>query len=83
MARTWMAHLPWMIRILSFSPYKILPIGQENKYLGIYSYFYMELYVVCTHKNCLIEAILMSTLIIQSLCRKLKKKFPKLLLFAS
>ena len=32
-----------------FSPYKILPIAQENKYLGILSYFIMELYVVCTH----------------------------------
>ena len=32
-----------------FSPYKILPIVQENKYLGIFSYFIMELYVVCTH----------------------------------
>ena len=32
-----------------FSPYKILPISQENKYLGIFSYFIMELYVVCTH----------------------------------
>ena len=31
-----------------FSPYKILPIAQENKYLGIF-YFIMELYVVCTH----------------------------------
>ena len=32
-----------------FSPYKILPIAQENKYLGIvFSYFIMELYVVCT-----------------------------------
>ena len=29
-----------------FSPYKILPIAQENKYLGIFSYFIMELYVV-------------------------------------
>ena len=28
------------------SPYKILPIAQENKYLGIFSYFIMELYVV-------------------------------------
>ena len=33
----------------SFSPYKILPIPQENKYLGIFFYFIMELYVVCTH----------------------------------
>ena len=32
-----------------FSPYKILPIAQENKYLGIFSYFIMELYVLCTH----------------------------------
>ena len=32
-----------------FSPYKILPIAQENKYLEIFSYFIMELYVVCTH----------------------------------
>ena len=31
-----------------FSPYKILPIAQENKYLGIFSYFIMELYVECT-----------------------------------
>ena len=29
-----------------FSPYKILPIAQENKYLGIFSYFIMGLYVV-------------------------------------
>ena len=32
-----------------FSPYKIFPIAQENKYLGIFSYFIVELYVVCTH----------------------------------
>ena len=33
-----------------FSPYKILPIAQENKYLIIsFFYFIMELYVVCTH----------------------------------
>ena len=33
-----------------FSPYKILSIAQENKYLGFfYSYFIMELYVVSTH----------------------------------
>ena len=28
-----------------FSPYNILPIAQENKYLGIFVYFIMELYV--------------------------------------
>ena len=33
-----------------FSPYKILPIAQENKYLGILFFnFIMELYVVRTH----------------------------------
>ena len=32
-----------------FSPYKILPIAQENEHLGIFSYFIMELYVVCTY----------------------------------
>ena len=32
-----------------FSPYKIFPIAQENKYLEIFSYFIMKLYVVCTH----------------------------------
>ena len=32
-----------------FSPYKILPIAQENNYLGFFSYFMMEWYVVCTH----------------------------------
>ena len=58
-----------------FNPYKILPIAQENKYLGIFSYFIMDLYVVCTHQNRLIEAILMSALNIQSLCRK-SKSFP-------
>ena len=32
-----------------FSPNIILPIAQENKYLGIFSYFIMELYVLYTH----------------------------------
>ena len=32
-----------------FCPYKILPIAQENKYLGIFFYYIMELYDVCTH----------------------------------
>ena len=32
-----------------FSPYEILLIVQENKYLGIFSYFITKLYVVCTH----------------------------------
>ena len=49
MARTRMARLPWMTRTLFCSPYKILPMAQENKYLRSFSYFIMELYVVCTH----------------------------------
>ena len=40
MARTRMARLPWMIRTFFFSPYKILPIAQENKYLGIFSFYH-------------------------------------------
>ena len=31
-----------------FSPYKILPIAQENKYLEIFSYFIME-FVCCVY----------------------------------
>ena len=31
------------------SPYEILPIAQENKYLGRFSYFITKLYVVCTY----------------------------------
>ena len=31
------------------SPYEILPIDQENKYLRNLSYFIMKLYVMCTH----------------------------------
>ena len=32
-----------------FIPYKILLIAQENKYLMIFFFFIMELYVMCTH----------------------------------
>ena len=31
------------------SPYEILPIGPENKYLGKFSYLTMKLYAVCTN----------------------------------
>ena len=54
------------------SPYEILPIAQENKYLEKFSYFIINLYVEYTHWNCLYEAILMSTHNIQLLCRELK-----------
>ena len=32
-----------------FSPYEILPIDQENKYLGKFCHFIMKLCVECTH----------------------------------
>ena len=39
-----------MVNSNSFlSPYEILPIAPENKYLGNFSYFIMKLYVVFTH----------------------------------
>ena len=31
------------------STYEILPIAQENKYLGKFSYFIIKLYAVCIH----------------------------------
>ena len=31
------------------SLYEVLPIAQENKYLGKFSYFIVKLNVVCTH----------------------------------
>ena len=43
-----------------FSPYEMLPIAQENKYIRKFSYFIVKLYVVCTHYNRLIEAILIT-----------------------
>ena len=67
---------------LFLSPYEILPIAEENKYLGKFYYFIMKLYVVCTHQNRLIEAILMSTLNIPLLIED-RKDFPELLSFAS
>ena len=45
-----MAGLPWLFRT-RFWAHEILPIAEENKYLGKFSYLIMELYVVCTHKN--------------------------------
>ena len=39
-----------MANLNSFlSPYEVLPIAQENKYLEKFSYFIVKLYVVCTH----------------------------------
>ena len=46
------------------SPYEILPIDQENKYLRKLSYFIMKLYAVCTFN-------------IQLLCRR-STDFPEL-----
>ena len=45
----WLEHR-WLVYHVSFelllSPYKILPIAQEDKYVGRISYFIMELCVV-------------------------------------
>ena len=49
MTRTSMARLPWMIRTRGLSPKEILPIAQENKYLGTFPCSIMKLYVECTH----------------------------------
>ena len=49
MTRTPMARLPWIIRTWFLSPYEILPIAQENKYSGRFSFLIMKLYVVCTY----------------------------------
>ena len=56
------------------STYEVLPIAQENKYLGKLSYFIVKLYLCVLIRT---EAILMSTLNIQLLCRKSKKKKKK------
>ena len=64
------------------SPYEIYPVDQENKYLRKLSYFIIKLYVVCTHWNRLFEAILMSSLNIQLLCRR-SLDFQELAIFAS
>ena len=73
-----MARLPRLIR----TRFCVLSKAQENKYFGKVSYFIMKLYAVYTHKNRLIEAILMSTLSIQLLCRN-RNDFPKLSMFVS
>ena len=65
-----------MANLNSFlSPYEILPLTQENKYLGKFSYFIMKLYVVCTHWNHLIKVILMRTLNIKLLWKSLNYRY--------
>ena len=64
------------------SPYRIFPLTQENKYCWKFSYFIMRLYVVCTHYNRLIKAILMSTHNILLFVED-RKHFHKLSPFAS
>ena len=58
----------------------ILPTAQENIYLVNFSYFIIKEYVVFTHKNCLIEPILRSTLNNHYYIDQ--KDFPKLSSFA-
>ena len=40
MARTRMARLPWKIRTIFFSPYKILPIAQKKEMFRDFFLFY-------------------------------------------
>ena len=54
-----------------FSPYKILPIARENKYLGNFSYFIMALYGVYSLESPV------------NRCVENRKDFPKLSPFAS
>ena len=42
-----MVRLPWIIRSRVLNPYKILPIAQENTYLGKLSYCIVKLYIGC------------------------------------
>ena len=56
---------------LCSNPYEILLIAPENKFFKEF-YFIMKFYVVLTHKNHLIEAILMSTLNIPLLYKRSK-----------
>ena len=52
-SRTSIARMPPLFTMANsnsfLSPYEILSIAQENKYLGKLSYFIMTLYVVFTH----------------------------------
>ena len=57
------------------SSYIILLIASENECLRNFSYFIMQLYIVCTHQIHLIETILMSTINKPSLYRR-SKIFP-------
>ena len=43
------------------SPYEILLIAEDNKYLRKFSYFITKLYVMCTLYKRFIEVILIST----------------------
>ena len=72
-----------MVNSNSFlSPYEILPLAQENKYLGKFSYFIMKLYVMYSlespHQGNSNEYT-QHTIIV----KEMKKKIPKLSLFAS
>ena len=57
-----------------FSLYKILPIAQENKYLGIFSIILW---------NCMLCVLIRIASSIYNHCVETRKDFPKLSLFAS
>ena len=47
-ARTWMAHLPWLIWTRFWVPTHFFRYFQKTKHLWKFSYFIMKLNVVCT-----------------------------------
>ena len=67
-----MADSNWLLSLTTF-----LPTDQENEYLQRFSYFILKLYVVCSLKNCLSEAILKSNSTYNH-CVQNRKDFPNL-----
>ena len=49
MARTPMARLPWLIRTRFWAPTKFFRYLKKTNISGIFFYFIMKLYVLCTH----------------------------------
>ena len=72
-----MAHLPWLIRTRFWVPTKFFPYLNKTNIWGNFLILSWNC-LLCVLMSHLIEAILMSTLNIQLLCRK-SKRFPKII----
>ena len=71
-----MTLLPWIIRTCFWFLWKFFQHLKKTNiqgYLRNFFYYILKMYVVCTHQNCLIEAILMSTLNIPFYYRRSKR----------